>query len=44
MVQKEFKKLLKKKTPQQIIGMYTHWLIKLTDKQLEKCIELKNNA
>lgn len=43
MEQKKFKKLLKEKSPQQIIGMYTHWLIYLTDKQLDKCIKLKNN-
>lgn len=42
MEEKKFRKLLKEKSPQQIIGMHTHWQITLTDKQLEKCIKLKN--
>jgi hypothetical protein len=42
MEEKKFRKLLKEKSPQRIIGMHTHWIIKLSDKQLEKCIKLKN--
>ena len=42
MEEKKFRKLLKEKSPQQIIGMHTHWVIKLNSKQLDKCIKLKN--
>lgn len=42
MEEKKFRKLLKEKSPQRIIGMHTHCIIKLSDKQLEKCIKLKN--
>lgn len=38
----EFKKILKEKTPQEIIGLHTHWKIYLTNKQLQQVIDLKN--
>lgn len=38
----EFEKLLKEKTPKQIIRMHCNWVINLTNKQLDKVIELKN--
>lgn len=42
MKKKEFNKLLKEKTPKEIIYMYTMWKINLTDKQLDYVIDLKN--
>ena len=42
MEDKKFRKMLKEKGPQKMIGLHTHWVIKLNDKQLEKCIKLKN--
>lgn len=42
MEDKKFRKMLKEKGPQKMIGLHTHWVIKLSDKQLEKCIKLKN--
>ncbi len=42
MEDKKFKKMLKEKGPRKMIGLHTHWIVKLTNKQLYKCIELKN--
>lgn len=42
MEEKKFKKMLKEKGPQRIIGLYTHYIINLSDKQLNECIKLKN--
>ena len=39
---KEFKKIIQEKEPEQIIGLHTHWKIKLTDRQINKVIDLKN--
>ena len=41
MTLKDFKKLTKEKEPEQIIRFYTNWKIKLTEKQLDKVLELK---
>ena len=41
MTLKDFKKITKEKEPEQIIGLYTSWKIKLTDKQLDKVLKLK---
>lgn len=38
----EFNKLIKKYNPQYIIYLHTTWRIYLTNKQLDKVIELKN--
>jgi hypothetical protein len=38
---KDFNKLLKEKTPKEIIAMHTHNKIYLTEKQLEKLFELR---
>jgi len=38
---KEFKKIIKEKTPRDIIAMHTHNKIYLTDKQIDKLIELR---
>lgn len=40
---KDFKKLLKEKTPKEIIGMHINWKIFLTNRQLDILIEKKNN-
>ncbi len=42
MKKKEFNKLLKEKTPKEIINMYTTLKIYLTDRQLDYVINLKN--
>lgn len=39
---KDLAKLKKEKTPKQIIGLYTHRKINLTDKQLTEILKLKN--
>ena len=39
---KDFKKILKDKTPEEIIYMHISWKIYLTNNQLEKVLELKN--
>ena len=40
---KDFNKLIKEKTPREIIAMHTHNKIYLTDKQINKLIELRGN-
>lgn len=42
MEKKKFEKLLKEKTPKQLIFMHHSWQITLTSKQLDKVIRLKN--
>lgn len=41
---KDLTKLKKEKTPKQIIGLYTHRKIDLTDKQLNGILKLKNKV
>ena len=41
---KDFKKLLKKDNPKHIIFLYTIDKVKLTDKQLQYVIDLKNGG
>lgn len=38
---KDFKKILKDKTPKEIIYMHISWKIYLTNNQLKKVLELK---
>lgn len=38
----KFKKLLDTEDYRRIIGLYTHWKINLTDKQLDRVLKLKN--
>lgn len=42
MEDKQFKKLLKEKTPKELIRGFIHSEYNFTSKQLDKCIELKN--
>lgn len=42
MVRKELKKLMNEKTPKEIISLYIHNRLYLTDKQLTELIILKN--
>lgn len=37
----KFKKLIASEDYQRIIGLYTHWKINLTNKQLDKVLKLK---
>lgn len=39
---KEFNKMIKSKKPEEIIRMYYEYEISLTNKQLNKVIEIKN--
>lgn len=38
---KKFKELIETENYQRIIGLYTHWKINLTNKQLERVLKLK---
>lgn len=38
----KFKRLIATEDYQRIIGLYTHWKINLTDKQLNRVLKLKN--
>lgn len=42
MIIKDFKKILKDKTPEKIISMHISGKIYLTNNQLDKVLELKN--
>lgn len=42
MEKKKFEKLLKEKTPKQLIFMHHSWQITLSPRQLDKVIQLKN--
>lgn len=39
---KDFKQIIKEKEPERIISMHTHEKITLTEKQINKVLELKN--
>lgn len=38
----KFKRLIATEDYQRIIGLYTHWKINLTNKQLDRVLKLKN--
>ena len=38
---KKFKELIETENYQRIIGLYTHWKINLTNKQLDRVLKLK---